>query len=413
MYTLNAINDIGSTKATAQVEVPATFSADSPPVINYFGADPDRIVVGETTILRWDIMNASNVIIQPGIGKVTQAGNKSLSPSSTTSYQLVASNSNGTVTSTIPITVQTTKSFNVTKVAITEGPAYCDCPCPMKMEYVGAITTNGPCVVTYLWEQSDGVKGPTNSITFYGADTFTVKYSWTATSKGNYGVRLRTLTPNEMATTNFSAIVTCRDIVIKSIEPKVTTGAGVSACPVEVSFSADITVDGPGKVTYRWEQSDGGISKDMTATFTKAGTQTLTYSWSVNKSGTYWARLRTLTPVVMTSLSYASVVVTCEYAVTEVKVTDATASGRPCPSTVIFTGSITMSGPGKVSYYWQLSDGQISAPQTITFPAAGTQFVSQTWSVSSSNTYSAVLSTITPTSLSSDAGVTVNVTCEY
>jgi hypothetical protein len=412
-YTLTASNSAGSKNATTQVQVSNLPVGDSPPVINYFGLEPEKIIAGETTVLRWDILNAASVSIQPGIGNVAQVGKQSLTPSSTTSYKLVASNINGMVTAAVPVTVLNTKPFNVTKVEVTEGPSSSPSICPLEMEYTGLITTNGPCVVTYRWEQSNGVMGPTQSLTFYGADTYAVNHSWTIGTNGNYSVRLRTLTPNEIASISFAALITCKDIVVKSIQPATTTGAGVVACPASVSFSADITVDGPGTVTYRWEQSDGVVSKDMTATFTKAGTQTLTYSFDVNKSGTYWARVRTLKPKVMTASSYTSIIVTCESIVTLVVVTDATASGRPCPSTVTFSGSITVNGPGKVSYCWQQSDGVVTPARTLTFPSAGTQCVTHSWSVNTSGTYSAILTTITPTSLSSENGATVIVTCEY
>ncbi|HNT55245.1 MAG TPA: NBR1-Ig-like domain-containing protein [Anaerolineaceae bacterium] len=50
-----------------------------------------------------------------------------------------------------------------------------------------------------------------------------------------------------------------------------------------------------------------------------------------------------------------------------------------CPVTVTFTGSMTASAPGTVTYYWERSDGAKSATQSLTFTAAGTQNVTYTW----------------------------------
>jgi hypothetical protein len=50
----------------------------------------------------------------------------------------------------------------------------------------------------------------------------------------------------------------------------------------------------------------------------------------------------------------------------------------PCPATVTFSGTITVDGPGTVSYRWEHSPGTGTLKQ-ITFAQAGTQTVSQTY----------------------------------
>ncbi len=53
----------------------------------------------------------------------------------------------------------------------------------------------------------------------------------------------------------------------------------------------------------------------------------------------------------------------------------------PCPTKVIFSGHITTDGPGKVTYVWVDSDGNVSQPNSITFDVAGTQEVVTNWTL--------------------------------
>ena len=52
-----------------------------------------------------------------------------------------------------------------------------------------------------------------------------------------------------------------------------------------------------------------------------------------------------------------------------------------CPTTVDFRGSITMNGPGTVSYTFDRSDGAMAPIYTLFFASAGTQEVSTSWTL--------------------------------
>ncbi len=68
-------------------------------------------------------------------------------------------------------------------------------------------------------------------------------------------------------------------------------------CPKTFNFTGTITTNGPGTVTYRWERSDGAINPMQSATFSAAGSQTVTgTSWEMAKTFTCWERLHVLTP---------------------------------------------------------------------------------------------------------------------
>jgi hypothetical protein len=122
VYTLTATNATGmSAQATAQVVVagaststPTPTPTPSPtptptpsglPVVNYFIADPPVISAGGSTTLSWDVLNATSVTIDNGVGPVVFSGTAVVSPASSTNYTLTAANVYGWFYMTTPVLV--------------------------------------------------------------------------------------------------------------------------------------------------------------------------------------------------------------------------------------------------------------------------------------------------------------------
>jgi hypothetical protein len=123
IYTLIATNSAGSVTVTAQVVVsgtatptpmpptrPVTIPTPVPtpmglPVINYLRCEPPLIYRGSTATLSWSVSNATSIIINPGIGAVSPAGSRAVSPAATTTYTITATNSNGSRSSALTLTV--------------------------------------------------------------------------------------------------------------------------------------------------------------------------------------------------------------------------------------------------------------------------------------------------------------------
>jgi hypothetical protein len=98
-YTLTATNVNGSVSASVTVNV-----TPRAPYIPSFTASPATINAGQSTILSWQAPWATSVNISPGIGIVT--GNSvSVSPVISTIYTLTASNTAGTATAIVPVSV--------------------------------------------------------------------------------------------------------------------------------------------------------------------------------------------------------------------------------------------------------------------------------------------------------------------
>ncbi len=76
-----------------------------PPTIDYFWANPSRIVVGDSAALTWGVSDASTVTIDQKVGGVASVGTATVSPTETTSYTLTAANGDESVSSSVVITV--------------------------------------------------------------------------------------------------------------------------------------------------------------------------------------------------------------------------------------------------------------------------------------------------------------------
>jgi hypothetical protein len=102
-YTLTATNSVGSVTATATV----TVSGANFPVINSFTANPTIVTSGGASTLSWLVIGATTLSINQGIGTVVTPGTRTVNPMATTTYTLTASNSYGSVTAQVTITIGT------------------------------------------------------------------------------------------------------------------------------------------------------------------------------------------------------------------------------------------------------------------------------------------------------------------
>ena len=105
-FTLTAGNAAGSVTASAPIIVSGVSPPPSGlPVVNYFTAAPPVISSGGSTTLSWDVSYATSVTIDNGIGSVASSGSMPVSPVSTITYTLTATNAYGWRTQTLPILV--------------------------------------------------------------------------------------------------------------------------------------------------------------------------------------------------------------------------------------------------------------------------------------------------------------------
>jgi peptidoglycan-associated lipoprotein len=85
---------------------PVTQAAPPPPKpIITFSAEPSTIERGQCATLRWDVANATQVAINPGVGNVAANGTQRVCPTSSTTYTLSATGPGGAETATASLNV--------------------------------------------------------------------------------------------------------------------------------------------------------------------------------------------------------------------------------------------------------------------------------------------------------------------
>jgi len=120
-YTLTATR--GTQTATATATVTVNSAGSGLPRIVSFAANPATIDFGQSSTLSWVVENATSVSVST-IGTVGLTGSHGVSPASTTTYTITATNANGTVTANALLTVLTSVkilSFTATPPTVTSG----------------------------------------------------------------------------------------------------------------------------------------------------------------------------------------------------------------------------------------------------------------------------------------------------
>jgi len=99
-YTLTATGAGGTSTSQATVTI-----VDVPKIT--FTATPSTISTGGSSTLQWAVTSVDFVTIDHGVGTVFALGSTSVSPASTTTYKLTATNAAGTATATATVTIGT------------------------------------------------------------------------------------------------------------------------------------------------------------------------------------------------------------------------------------------------------------------------------------------------------------------
>ncbi len=93
----------------AQAPPPANFPGTPPPspaaVVRDLSAEPADIQPGTATTLRWEVLNAYSLTLEPGLGTVATRGARQVTPAATTTYTLTALGSGGAISRSVTVTV--------------------------------------------------------------------------------------------------------------------------------------------------------------------------------------------------------------------------------------------------------------------------------------------------------------------
>jgi hypothetical protein len=358
------------------------------PVVNSFDANPPSISAGGSSTLTWNSSGAASVSIDQGIGNVALTGTRPVAPSATTTYTLTATNASGSITATCQVIVSGIIPAAPSTASLPVVSSFTANPPGITAGNSSALSWNVSNATSVTIDQGVGTFAATGTTIVSPASTTT--YTLTAanaagstTSMAQVIVSSGAYTPTPEPTPTPAAFAVLG--VTATVDPSTFTGA----CPKNFNCFATITVNGPGIVTYVWENSEPRVSAVQTLTFDAAGSKSVSTGWPRDASGAYWFHVRTLAPNAMVS-NQANLTLSCftayepppEYHLFQVQnvslnVNPLTYTG-PCPSSFTCSVTITVSGPGTVTYRWEASD-ITSAVQTLTFDAAGSKTVTTGW----------------------------------
>ncbi len=98
---------VGNPTQVQNCKTNAEYIASNPslPTVSSFIASPASITSGSGSTLSWSVSGATSLSINNGIGDVSTLSQKTVSPSTTTTYTLTATNSAGTQTSSVTVNV--------------------------------------------------------------------------------------------------------------------------------------------------------------------------------------------------------------------------------------------------------------------------------------------------------------------
>jgi hypothetical protein len=308
-FRLTVRNESGLT-AAARTHV--TTTAGDRVQILFFISNPPTIQAGQSSQLSWRVLNATDVTIST-IGTVRTEGTASVSPQTTTTYQLTARNGiseeNATATVVVQIPTTTITGCSATPTNINAGEA----------STINFATTNATSVTV-----TPSVPGVGNSGSFVVSPTATTTYTITAMGAGSQNV-------------------TC--------SVTVTVNPGVTTPPRIVKFSATPDTIAPGGTsTLAWQ-----VENADTVTITTLNTVQLTGTQAVSPAQT---TTYTLTATNKQGSSTAAATVTVTQPVANVSITSFTANppvsagpGMNVVLTCLATNatSVTIAGAGPLA----------------------------------------------------------------
>jgi len=190
-----------------------------------------------------------------------------------------------------------------------------------------------------------------------------------------------------------SQVVTLAKQAVLTASATTTPPAAAGSCKTPTAFtnSATLTAGRPGLVTYRWVYSSGTkngrprMGPLQTVRFAAAGSRLVSGGViRTRTAGAGWAKIEVTSPVRVTSNTVRYLLI-CIHGHQSGNVS-ATAVAAPAAATVTcgtpppsfaFTGTVTSSKAGPVTYYWALGDGATTAPGTLLFKAPGRMNVQQ------------------------------------
>ena len=250
-YTLTASNSAGSVTKDVSITVnpaPPPAPNATKPTIDSFTASPSTITAGQSSTLSWAVSGTQPITISvTDLGTVSGTSG-SVSPTATKTYTLTASNSAGSVTKNLSITVNLIKpsitSFTATPASITAGQSS-----------TLSWTVSGTQPITFSITDLGNVTGDSKSVSPNSTKTYTLTASNAAGS-----------VTKDVTITVSPATKTCGDNTREVSSQTLTTQAQVDALSDVNKINGDLIID-PTAAAGSLDLSAMGLITEITGSF--------------------------------------------------------------------------------------------------------------------------------------------------
>jgi len=323
------------------------------PVISEFSVFPTEIIEGQEVTIRWSVVNAESVKLQP-FGNVDPSGERKDNPQQTETYTLIASNQGLNVEQSQRVVVGTPEPDAPVVKSFTVEPA--------------TVVAGAQPTVMLTWETEQ-------------ADTVTIE-----PGLGPVGLTGSRAVPVPAADTIFT-------LVAKGPGGEAPAQVQLVVLPLRcLSSSATLNIrSGPGTVY------------DPPLASVPAGTEVTPLAYSgIGFPDGQWVKVEVPSAGV-TGWAAKDLLADCTVDVeilgsAEIPptptppfgATSVTASVSPssftgvCPKEFSFSADITVNQGGTIQYQWERSTGGTPTAESLDFPGPGTKTVNTTWSTSAS-----------------------------
>jgi len=253
--------------------------------------------------------------------------------------------------------------------------------------FSGTLTATAPGKVSYQWVYSTGKSGPVQTADFTAAGHKQVTGGVVKTKQAGTGwAEIKLVNPAGKTSNKASYKMLCATSAggvsaTASVTPPTTHNTCGTTIPT-FTAAGSITSQQAGTIGYYWALSSGQTSAPATLTFAGPGTMAVSPLTITPPSdpASGEAVLVVNSPVAAASAP-ASYALTCTMpalnlaaAATVSPAVDSLASCTAAAPAFTFSGTVTSSRPGPVSYYWKLPSGN-GPTQTLSFTAAGSKAV--------------------------------------
>ncbi len=259
-YAVSAYDTLGLTSATS-TNASATTPSAALPSISSFSFSSSSITLGSSSLLSWNVSNASSVALSGNnlsFSTSTASSSVSVTPDATGTfvYTLSASNTNGTSTATTSIMVAAENTTSSPPQNLSATPSNAS----VSLSWDTPSSNGGSALTEYLvYDRFTG----SSTFAFYSTTSPSVTTSTVSSLTNGQSYDFEIIAQNGVGTSTPSNIVSSTPYTIPN--PPTSVSATAGNAEATVSFSAPTSTGGSPILYYTATSNPGSISASSTA----------------------------------------------------------------------------------------------------------------------------------------------------